>query len=129
MPHTLDLREPIVLLIVAAPHFLDDTNHPAAALHDLVTAQPAGSHVTISHGTYDLLPADVVARLQTSPTTTPDTAAYPPPPRDEITAITHGLHLTELDIVPRRRLARRTTPRPRAHTRPSCQRRPARPNT
>ncbi len=50
---TLDLSQPIAVLLVAALHFLPDSEHPADVLVRLREALPSGSYVAISHATED----------------------------------------------------------------------------
>jgi hypothetical protein len=59
---TLDLREPVGLLLVAVLHFVHDDARVAEAVERLVAALAPGSHVALSHGTMDLsTPAGVAA--------------------------------------------------------------------
>ena len=50
---TLDLRQPVAVLLVAALHFLPDSEHPADVFVRLREALPPGSYVAISHATED----------------------------------------------------------------------------
>ncbi|WP_189083234.1 SAM-dependent methyltransferase, partial [Mangrovihabitans endophyticus] len=63
---TLDLNQPVGLLLIAVLHFLPD---PAAhtAVHTLVDALPAGSYLALSHATADLLPAGTAHALHEEP--------------------------------------------------------------
>lgn len=50
---TLDLRRPIAVLLVAALHFLPDSEHPADVLARLRDSLPSGSYIAITHATED----------------------------------------------------------------------------
>jgi hypothetical protein len=63
---TLDLSEPIGLLLVAILHFLPDTQHAHTIVRTLMDALPAGSFLVISHATTELLEPDTARALETS---------------------------------------------------------------
>jgi hypothetical protein len=48
---TLDLRQPVALMLVAILHFLPDSHRPADAIAILLGALPAGSYLVASHTT------------------------------------------------------------------------------
>ncbi|MCK9921991.1 SAM-dependent methyltransferase [Frankia sp. AgPm24] len=54
---TLDLTRPVSLSLIAILHFVPDSDDPYRLVARLVDALPAGSHLTISHGTGDFAPA------------------------------------------------------------------------
>jgi SAM-dependent methyltransferase len=59
---TLDLGQPVALLLVAVLHFLHDDEQTAAVVGQLLEALPSGSHLVLSHGTMDFsTPAGVTA--------------------------------------------------------------------
>jgi hypothetical protein len=60
---TLDLTEPVGLMLVAILHFLGDDDDPYQVVARLVAAMPAGSFLVASHATTDPLPAEVAVRL------------------------------------------------------------------
>ena len=62
---TLNLTEPVGLLLVAVLHFLRDTEHAYAIVKTLVDALPSRSHLAATHATFDLLPADQVEAFAT----------------------------------------------------------------
>ncbi|GIE88972.1 SAM-dependent methyltransferase [Actinoplanes regularis] len=61
---TLDLTEPVGLLLIAVLHFIRDDDDPAAILGTLIDALPAGSVVAASHATPEYMPAEQVATLR-----------------------------------------------------------------
>ena len=59
---TLDLRQPVAVLLVAVVHFLPDDAEAVAAVKTLVDAMVPGSFLVVSHATGDLMgPASVQA--------------------------------------------------------------------
>ncbi len=58
---TLDLSQPVGLLLVAVLHFLEDKDEPHRIVADLVRALPSGSYLVASHATADLLTAELKA--------------------------------------------------------------------
>lgn len=63
---TLDLSEPVALMLVAILHFIRDDEDPKGILDRLVAALPAGSYVVASHVTWEYLPPSVTAKLEAS---------------------------------------------------------------
>jgi S-adenosyl methyltransferase len=59
----LDLSQPIGLMLVAILHFIVGADAPYEIVADLVAALPSGSCLVMSHVTYDLMPPEVVAKL------------------------------------------------------------------
>ncbi|GAB3085074.1 SAM-dependent methyltransferase [Micromonospora schwarzwaldensis] len=56
---TLDLSEPVALMLVAVLHFVPDADDPYATVARLLDALPAGSYLAASHATHDHLPAQL----------------------------------------------------------------------
>jgi hypothetical protein len=50
---TLDMNEPIALMLLAIVHFLPDHEQATAIVKELVGALPSGSYFALSHGTMD----------------------------------------------------------------------------
>jgi len=59
----LDLSRPVALVLAAVLHFLPDEDEPAKVVETLVDALAPGSHVILSHGTADFIPAEVRDRV------------------------------------------------------------------
>ncbi|GAB3806117.1 SAM-dependent methyltransferase [Micromonospora zhanjiangensis] len=55
---TLDLDQPVALMLVAVLHFLTDADDPYGAVGKLVSAMPAGSYLTVTHATNDHMPPE-----------------------------------------------------------------------
>jgi hypothetical protein len=58
---TLDLSQPVAVLVVAVLHFLSDDHVARTAVNTLVEAMAPGSYLVVSHASNDLLPADTAA--------------------------------------------------------------------
>jgi hypothetical protein len=69
---TLNLDEPVAVLLIAVLHFLPDTERAYDSVKTLMNALPAGSYLAITHGTADFVPAATVdaVRAATSDFTT-----------------------------------------------------------
>jgi hypothetical protein len=63
---TLDLAEPVALMLVAILHFIRDDEKPRQLVSRLVEALPPGSYLVASHATYDYLPPRMIAKLETN---------------------------------------------------------------
>ena len=95
---TLDLSEPVCVVLVAIMHFIDDSEDPYAIVARLVGAMPSGSYLVMSHATYDPMPPDIVARLKAAIAGTGEKGG--PRSRDEFARFFTGLELVEPGIVP-----------------------------
>ena len=60
---TLDLSQPVGLLLIAVLHFIRDAEDPRAIIGALIDALPAGSVVVASHATFEHMPAEQAAAL------------------------------------------------------------------
>lgn len=58
---TLDLTQPVALMLVAILHFIPDRDDPGAIVTRLLGALPAGSFLVASHATADYLPPHIAA--------------------------------------------------------------------
>jgi S-adenosyl methyltransferase len=56
---TLDLSQPVGLMLVAILHFIPDADDPYGAVARLVGAMPSGSYLTITHATNDYMPPEI----------------------------------------------------------------------
>jgi hypothetical protein len=61
---TLDLNQPVGLVLLAVLHFVRDSQDPYGIVTRLVKALPAGSYLVMSHATYDLVEPETVERLE-----------------------------------------------------------------
>ncbi|HEY3000917.1 MAG TPA: SAM-dependent methyltransferase [Kribbellaceae bacterium] len=90
---TLDLTQPVAVLLVAVLHFLPDHHQAYTAVRTLMAAMPGGSFLVISHATTDLLPADTARRL-TAPDV-PGRGEFTPRSSEQIARFFDGLSLTD----------------------------------
>jgi len=60
---TLDLTQPVALMLIATLHFLDEQDDPYAIVRRLAAALPTGSYLAVSHATSDYLPPELVADI------------------------------------------------------------------
>ncbi|MFD9129513.1 SAM-dependent methyltransferase [Kitasatospora sp. NPDC059571] len=93
----LDLDRPVALVLGAVLHFLPDEDEPARVLRTLLDALAPGSHLILSHGTADFLPAEVRDRV----TGVYDRATAPLVGRSraEVRAFLDGLEILEPGVV------------------------------
>ncbi|MDG4758399.1 SAM-dependent methyltransferase [Micromonospora sp. WMMD710] len=56
---TIDLSQPVALMLVAVLHFVPDGDDPYALVRRLLDALPAGSYLAASHATHEYLPPAV----------------------------------------------------------------------
>jgi hypothetical protein len=94
---TLDMRQPVGLMLLALLHFFQDTDDPYGLVGQLVAEMPPGSYLVMSHGTYDPLSAEAIGRLDevNAVTEVPWRARS----RDEFARFFTGLELVEPGIV------------------------------
>ncbi|WP_203919669.1 SAM-dependent methyltransferase [Rugosimonospora africana] len=95
LAHTLDLGKPVALMLIAILHFLTDADDPYRIVAHLVDAMPPGSYLTVSHTTYDFMPADTIAALDAA------TAheRFQARTREQVARFFDGLDLVEPGIV------------------------------
>jgi SAM-dependent methyltransferase len=55
---TLDLSQPVALMLIAVLHFIPESDSPRALIAPLIRALAPGSYLTLSHMTYDFLPPE-----------------------------------------------------------------------
>lgn len=60
----LDWRQPVMVMLVAVLHFIDDDHDPRGIVRQLAAAAVPGSMVAIAHGTQEWLPDQVAASAQ-----------------------------------------------------------------
>lgn len=64
---TLDLDEPVALLLVAVLHFVGPGDDPYGLVRTLLDRLPSGSYLVLTHATSDLLAPQVRAKLSALP--------------------------------------------------------------
>jgi S-adenosyl methyltransferase len=95
---TLDLSQPVAVLLVAILHFLTDADDPQAIVATLATALAPGSLLAISHLTADFEPDEVAAGVAAYNALVP--AGITARSHAEVTALFGGLALVPPGVVP-----------------------------
>jgi O-methyltransferase involved in polyketide biosynthesis len=96
--HTLDLAQPVAVLLLAVLHFIPDGDDPTAIVASLADGLVPGSFVALSHLTGDFAPEQVTAAA----TAYNDQAPVPVTPRThaEVSGLFGGLPLVAPGVVP-----------------------------
>ena len=93
---TLDLSQPVGLLLIGILHFIRDSEDPYGIVQKLLGALPVGSHLVIGHVTADLDPVGIgAARDAYHQCGLP----FEPHSRQEVARFFDGLELVEPGIV------------------------------
>lgn len=94
---TLDFSRPIAMLMVAVLHFVSDDDVPPNVIGQLRQAFTGGSWLALSHATFDLVPAEVGAKVQAlyRQTASPMVGRS----RAQVTALFDGYSLVEPGVV------------------------------
>ncbi|MDX8145351.1 SAM-dependent methyltransferase [Lentzea sp. BCCO 10_0061] len=61
---TLDFSRPVGVLVIAALHFVSDTDSPYEAIAEYMADLPAGSYLAITHATWDTLSEEELAEAR-----------------------------------------------------------------
>ncbi len=93
----LDLERPVAVLLVAVLHHLLDTDEPHRHVRTVLDAVPAGSHLILSHATWDFVTPTEVERLEA--VTAASGMRIRPRSRAEIASFLDGLELVEPGLV------------------------------
>jgi hypothetical protein len=97
--NTLDLTEPVALVLIGLLHVVPDEEDPHALVDELLEALPSGSYMALSHMTSDIQPdlmSEVHLRLDRRMHTTNPPAFRS---RDEIARFFDGLELVDPGLV------------------------------
>ncbi|MFF2661992.1 SAM-dependent methyltransferase [Kitasatospora sp. NPDC058032] len=93
----LDLERPTGLVLAAVLHFVRDEEDPYALVRTLLDALAPGSHLILSHGTADFLPAEVRDRV--TGVYSKATAPLVGRTRDQVRAFLDGLEVLDPGVV------------------------------
>ena len=96
---TLDMQQPIGLMLLAILHFIHDADDPYGLVAQLVAAMPPGSYLVMSHGTYDPLPAETISRVEEVNAVQVTEVRWRARSRDELARFFAGLELVDPGIV------------------------------
>ena len=94
---TLDMGRPVGLLLLAVLHFFPDDDDPCGLVAQLAAAMPPGSYLVMSHGTYDPLPPEMIARCEEVNAVID--APWRPRSREEFARFFDGMELVDPGIV------------------------------
>ena len=94
---TLDMGRPVGLLLLAVLHFVPDHDDPYGLVAQLAAAMPPGSYLVMSHGTYDPLPPEMIARCEEVNAVID--APWRPRSREEFARFFGGMELVDPGIV------------------------------
>jgi S-adenosyl methyltransferase len=97
LPRTLDLSQPVGLMLVAILMFFHDSDDPQGMVKTLLDALPSGSYVVISHPTGDFNPEAIQGAVDAA---TAAGITLVPRSRQEVEAFFTGLDLVEPGVVP-----------------------------
>lgn len=95
---TLDLTEPVAVLLCAVLHFLPDTDRPHEVVDWLRRQLAPGSYLVVSHATTDLLPPETLAGL--AELSEEEHGPFQARTKDEIAAFLAGLDVVDPGLVP-----------------------------
>jgi hypothetical protein len=111
---TLDLSQPVAVLLLAVLHFVADADDPAAIVATLAGRIAPGSFIAVSHVTADFAPEQVTAAT----TAYNALATTPVQPRShtEVTGLFGGLALVPPGVVPVTEWRPQVAPLPQRHT-------------
>jgi trans-aconitate methyltransferase len=107
---TLDLSQPVAVLLLAVLHLIPDEDDPIGIVRSLVGGLAPGSYLAISHATFDVMPAHTIAKIQKLD----GAESWRPRTRDEVGQFFNGLHVIEPGIGPITRWRAADEPRPAA---------------
>ncbi len=91
----IDFTRPVVVLMMAILHFLRDADDPAGIIAAFRAAMAPGSHLVISHATYDFN----IKVLNNSRVYNDATAPFVPRSRAQVAALLAGFELLEPGLV------------------------------
>jgi hypothetical protein len=99
---TLDLDQPVALLLIAVLHFVADAHDPYGRVATLTNALAPGSYLAISHGTQDFASSHVKARFSAVNDQLRDRVRNPVFPRDKaaVARFFDGMELIPPGITP-----------------------------
>jgi S-adenosyl methyltransferase len=94
---TLDLGEPVALMLVAILMYIRDEENPRGLVSALLDALPPGSYLTVSHPTADFSPGEAASAVAASERSG---ISFTPRTQAEVAAFFAGLELVDPGVVP-----------------------------
>jgi hypothetical protein len=95
---TLDLGQPVALMLLIILHLIPDAEHPGRIVARLISALPAGSYLVISHPARDVQPA-AMAEMTRRVNERMRSAMATLRTRDEVAGLFGGLTMIEPGVV------------------------------
>ena len=92
---TIDLSQPVGLMLVAILHFVPDADDPYTVVRRLLAALPPGSYLAASHATHEYLPPDVAEEARAAARGGGPHGVINLRTLDEVTGFFEGLELVE----------------------------------
>jgi len=108
---TLDLGEPVAVMLVAVLHFIEGYGAGAPIVRTLMDALPSGSHLVVTNATKDPLPAQMAAAYDAA--LAAGATNVWPRDRAEFTDLFDGLELVEPGVTPVSEWRAQDEPQPR----------------
>ena len=106
---TLDLGEPVALMLVAVLHFIRDDEDPQGIVDRLVGALPPGSYVVATHATWEFQSAAAIEKLTAA---NPD-GRFVPRTGERLAELLRGLDFVDPGLVSVSRWRADDAPQPR----------------
>jgi len=94
---TLDLGEPVALMLIAILMYIRDEDNPRGLVSALMDALPSGSYLAITHPTADFSPDEVAGAVAA---TEQGGISFTPRTQAEVAAFFDGLDLVDPGVVP-----------------------------
>lgn len=113
---TLDLDQPVALMLIAILHFIEDAEDPYGIVEQLVSALPAGSYLAMSHFTTDFMPPELAERITATWRANPSNGPGQARSAAEIGRFFAGLKLVPPGLVPTSQWRAEDEPQPRPTT-------------
>jgi S-adenosyl methyltransferase len=95
---TLDLSQPVAVMLIAVLHFISDADDPYRIVDTLMDAVPSGSYLVLAHGASDILPT-TTAQMSERYNELSAVSLYLRS-REEIARFFDGLELVEPGLAP-----------------------------
>ena len=107
--NTLDLTEPVALMLVAILHFIRDDEDPKGIITTLAGALPAGSYLVASHVTYEYMPPEQLTEMEAANRD----GRFRARSAEQLAELLHGLQLVAPGIVSVAQWRAQDEPQPR----------------
>lgn len=96
---TLDLSQPVGLMLIAVLQYIPDADDPFALTAALLDALPSGSHLVVSHPASDIAAEEVAESMRVYNERADEHAGATPRTHDRVTRFFQGTELLEPGVV------------------------------